>query len=113
MELDSLVKQFVAMRLEAWSRRAILQMWAWWIGGLITITLSLSLVAYWAVQRDVSSSQANVAGRIGYLPTQSTDILISIYWPAMAWNLAFLLGPPGIVTLLWWHARHRHRDRPT
>ena len=99
--------------LGSWSRRAIIGMWAWWVGGLVTIVVILSLVAYWRVQHDVAVSRHDVTSQIGYLPPQSTDVRISVVWPELALALALLFGPPGVVTLLWWQLRNGYRDQPT
>ena len=99
--------------ISAWSRRGIIRLWAWWLGGIAAVMLMMLVVAYWQVRGDVKKQQATVAERLGYLPPEAADVRVSVDSAALAWDLAFALGPPGIATLLWGFMRNRHRNRPT
>ncbi|MFL5471088.1 MAG: hypothetical protein ACJ8AM_01910 [Gemmatimonadales bacterium] len=110
--------------MATWSGRLILGLWLAWFG-LLAGLVAVNIWRQWRTQvaaavyalpdstaRPSAESAPTAVGekkRLQSLPEQHTDVVYSVVAEEvdlLKTSLA-LFGPPGLLTVLWWYARHR------
>jgi hypothetical protein len=100
-------------RLAAWSGQRVLALWLVWFGLLLGVEALRVQREYHrapATTNPADSGPGPERRRLKYLPEQHTDFVYSVViTPESSLRPALLLlGPPGLITLLWLYARRRH-----
>jgi hypothetical protein len=103
--------------LATWSRRRIQVLWLAWFG-LLAGLFVLDVWRQWQRHRSAAPESAAMANRgtkpLGALPEQHTDLVYSVVADdvALLKTVLIIIGPPGLLTVLWLYVRHRWRPRP-
>jgi hypothetical protein len=98
-------------RLAAWSGRRVLALWLVWF-----VLLASIIALYLGSQRRSRDPVATqMVSDVGPVAEQHTDVVVSVVGNPTVLRLealVLLLGPPGLLTVLWLYARQRRRRMP-
>ncbi len=99
-------------RLAAWSGRRVLALWLVWFALLASI-VALYLGSQWRNREPVATQTVSDLQPVA---EQHTDVIVSVMGNPTVLRLEALLllvGPPGLLTVLWLYAlQRRHRTPP-
>jgi hypothetical protein len=98
-------------RLAAWSGQRVLVLWVVWFA----LLASLFALYVQSQRRSQAAVAIHPVPDRGSMSEQHTDLVFSVVGDPTVLRLEatlLVLGPPGLLTILWLYARHRARVRP-